>query len=228
MLIKDPALQRRTDWILESGPDINPVPADNFVGVHVGEEKQLRIANFSSQQWGGALLACKRKVPMLTGSAMDRLIYCALEVDFHISDDDWPFLWAHETDLKCCVHGAPNGQTHIPNIFDLSAQVDMSKGGMFQIDKEGGGWVDTGILIPPVPNRWNHLMVRSKMDIAGGTFSVLSVNEIPIPSELQNVPLLKSNWQPVAAVQLQNEVSKPGVLIITYDAVSLYWSDQPF
>jgi len=152
MIITDPGLELRSDWTLETGPNINPIPADSFVGTHMGDSS-YRITNVSSKAYGGALLTNKRQVPMLQGSTMNQVFYAGLDLEFLISSADLPFLWAHETDVKACVQGAPNSSTKIPNVFNWSAQVNMGKGGMFQIDAIPGkpGWVDTGIKVPPVP-----------------------------------------------------------------------------
>jgi len=229
MLIIDNDLQMRVDWQLETGPGINPVPADLFVGFH-STDQFLRVTNVSTLQYGGALLTCKRQVPLVF-PGMEKLFYAALYLEFMLSKFDFENLWAHETDLKAVVQGAPNAATKIPNVFDWSAQVNIGRGGMFQIDQVGGGWIDTGIKIPPVPDVWNALEIFFKADVTSSKFSVTGVtsngSHYNVPTGLQNVPLLSSNWQPVAAVQLQNEVSKPGVVNITYRKVNLLYSPDP-
>jgi hypothetical protein len=229
MIITDPGLELRSDWTLETGPNINPIPADSFVGTHMGDSS-YRITNVSSKAYGGALLTNKRQVPMLQGSTMNQVFYAGLDLEFLISSADLPFLWAHETDVKACVQGAPNSSTKIPNVFNWSAQVNMGKGGMFQIDAIPGkpGWVDTGIKVPPVPDVWNRLRIRYKADVAAALFSVLSVNGMGIDPGQQNMPLQVTNWQPVAAVQLQNEVAMPGVVNISYRNIALLYSPDPF
>lgn len=225
MLIADPNLDQRTDWLLENGTNVNPIPADQFVGTHL-DDGTFRIVNVSSRKWGGALLTNKRQVPFITDSTMSNVTYVGLDMLFWIDPGDFSWLWAHETDLKIVVKSAPNASTKIPNVYDFSGQVNMSTGGMVQIDKDGK-WTDTGIKLPPKPGAWNLLQWRYKMDVAGSTFSVLSINEHEVDPSLQNQPLLVSNWGKVSAVQLQNEVGKPGSLGIKYRGVHLLYSPEP-
>jgi len=225
MLIADPNLDQRSDWQLVNTPDVNPIPSDSFVGVHL-DDGTYRISNAASR-FGGALLAQKRQMPMITGSTMDKVTYVGMDMEFYIEDGDFAWLWAHETDLKICVETAPNASTKIPNIADFSGQVNMGRGGMVQIDAPGQAkWVDTGIKLPPSPG-WNLLQWRYKIDFAAATFSVLSVNGQEIDPGMQNCPFLASNWRKVAALQLQNELSKPGVLNIKYHRIHLLYSPDP-
>lgn len=228
MITADPNLDQRTDWQLETGANVNPVPSDSYIGVHL-PDNTFRITNSSSQKWGGALLTNKRTVPIISGSTMEQVTYVGMDLEFYIDPNDFGWLYAHETDLKSCVQGAPDPTTKIPNVYNLSGQCNVNRGGMMQIDGIAGktGWTDTGIIIMPTAGVWNRLQWRYKMDIANKLFSVLSINGNNIDPSQQNLPLQVTNWKPVAAVQLQNEVSQPGVLNIQYRHLFLLYSDQP-
>lgn len=142
---------------------------------------------------------------------------------------------ARELDTKFV---GPNSE-----IYNGSTQMSLSaeKGKMhFQIDKaskdgvSGGGWVDTGIVLPLfTPGVEHEEQIQYSIDFTKKTYSVEayeldgvtytvpdSFNGVP----LQNLPATKSNWTPnIILPQLQQDVNPTGggwqwqVLDLNYD-----------
>jgi len=96
------------------------------------------------------------------------------------------------------------------NKYDLSSQLNFAEGGHFQIDKAGGGWVDTGIdpgiLAPGIEHE---ITVAYQVDFAAKTCSVVSYSLdgtlSDIPLALQNCPAKPTSpaWEAGLYLQVQ-------------------------
>ena len=210
-------------WITQDGPDINPIPADSFTATLISGGV-LKVVNKSSKNMGGALVTCKPKSLLPANTLANP--YFGLDLDIYVSPHDMDNLARLELDVKRCIV-AGHGKT-ISNIGDGSTQWNRSAG-CWQIDKPGGGWVDTAFE-PILPPTWTHLSFRHWMD--GAKYSVLSTNwggmAFNVPASMQNIPLLSSNWDAVVAVQIQFELFTPGVVTVYARNISLSLNDKPF
>ena len=226
MQVIDSALEN-VPWIVQTGPTVNPIPADAFLPALI-PSGPLKVTNISSNAEGGALVTCKRPVPSIPGVALP---YLGLDLSVYVSSFDLPFLGRLEIDVKACLTAPPNASTQIANIFNFSSQLNFSTGA-WQIDGSPPGWVNTGFSPAFTPDTWIPLSFRYFMDIPNKKFSVLSCAWgsiiYVVPASLQELPCQESNWDAVAAVQLQTETLVPGGLSTLYKGITLTWSDKPF
>jgi hypothetical protein len=213
-------------WTTQTGPTVNPVPADAFLATQL-PSGALKVTNVSSKAMGGALVTCKRPVPSIPGTTLP---YLGLDLQLLVSQYDLPLLARKEIDVKAALTPAPSALTSIANVANFSSQFDASTR-TWQIDGSPPGWVDTGFKPVLTPDVWMPLSFRYFMDIPNGKFSFLSVNWgglFEVPASMQELPLQQSNWAQVAAIQLQTEILSPGGLTTLYRGITLTWSDRPF
>lgn len=86
----------------------------------------------------------------------------------------------------------------------------------FQVDKAGGGWVDTGIVIPKFAPNVEHVeRIEYEFNIAAKTYSVVSIEVdgvlYPLPANLQNLPGKNVGWAKSEILpQMQQDVNTTG------------------
>ena len=226
--ITDDQLEKGT-WIMQGGANVNPVPADAFISSLLADGT-LKVTNVSSKAFGGALVTNKRPMQTQAGASMP---FVGMDMDVYVSSYDLANLARLEIDLKCVAKAAPNAATPIPNTANFSAQWNLdAKNGQWQLDPSGTTWVDSGFKPTLAPDTWTTLKFRFWMSAAAGKWSILSVDWGGVlfvaPSQFQNIPLLPSNWNAVAAIQLQTEVFTPGSLTVLFRNIKLTYGDQPF
>lgn len=212
-------------WGLQTGLNVNPVPSLSFNGSSQ-PDGSLLVTNVLAKEFGGALLANQRPVPSIPGVNLN---YLGLDLKVAFPSLTLFNLGRHEFDLKLCVNSAPNATTPIPNVADFSMQLNFSTG-TFQIRAD---WADTGIKPASVaPDVWHALSTRYWYDPVAKVCSILSIGwdgiVSAVPTNLQKVPFLTTNWGKTAALQAQNEGFIPGVVLVKYDAGVLTYSDRPF
>ena len=211
-------------WIVQTGPNINPVPADSFTATLI-PGGILKVVNTSSKAWGGALVTCKPPEMDQVNSYANP--YFGLDLEIYVPPADLANLGRLELDVKRCVVPAQAG-VMIPNIGNGSTQLNFSTG-QWQIDKSPPGWTDTGFE-PILPPAWTPISFRHVMNASG--YSVMSTKwgdtSFSVPASMQNLPLQESNWAQVMAVQIQTEVVAPGTVTIYLRNINLSVSDGPF
>ena len=215
-------------WLMQTGPNINPVPADAFIASLL-PSGALKVTNVSSKPLGGALVTCKR--PVAPAPASGPLPYMGLDMMVLISSYDLPNLARWELDLKVCLLPAPNANMLIPNVANFSSQLNFSTG-QWQIDGNPPGWLNTGFKPIIEPDVWFPISFRYFIDFPNSKFSFLSTTwgtqEFTVPSTMQGVPFQVTNWQPVSALQIQMEVLNPGSVSTLYQDLAVSYSDQAF
>lgn len=222
-------------WTTLNNASVNPIMADNLMSTVVEQSASivipllktpaLKFTNSSSKASGGGMIYLHLPWPSM-GSTLQ---YIGLDFEALISSGDFPLLRCLECDLKIAAVGASSSSISIPNIADLSAQLNMAEGGMWQIDNAAQEWTDTGIKNDLItPDQWFSVSLRHWVDFSAGKFSVQSIQDTDTPSSMQSLPLLSSNWQPVIAVQLQTEVLTPGGLSVLYRDITVTLSDEAF
>jgi hypothetical protein len=226
MQSSDPNLETKL-WSLETGPNVNPVPADAYIA-SLESSGDLKVTCASSKPLGGALVTCKRASMPYPGV---QLPFLGLDMMAFVGVYDLPNLGRWELDLKNCVVGAPSASTPIRNVVNGSSQVNMSTG-QWQIDGDPPGWQNTGFKPTIMAGVWFPIKFRYHVDFPNSKFSFLSVQwgnqNFSVPPGMQNVPFQMTNWQPVSAIQLQMEVMNPGSVTTLYESITLTWSDSQF
>ena len=210
-------------WLTQSGADINPVAAKSFTAALIPGDV-LEVINESTLAMGGALVTCKP--PSLLPANTLANPYFGLDLEVYVPPASMANLARLELDVKRVIVDA-KGQT-IANVADGSTEMNYSTG-FWQIDKAGGGWVNTAFT-PLLPSCWTQLSFRYWM--SADRYSVLSTNwggmAYPVPATMQNLPLLESNWASVVAVQIQFEVFQPGTIALYFRDINLSVSAEPF
>jgi hypothetical protein len=216
-------LESVTGWQSVIGPSINKTQAES-IGITQQVTKSdgaiLRVTNTSTQTWGGGL--AKFPIPVVDlSSAGIKLARARIDLEYRLREEDLALLGRLETDLKLCVAPAPSPTSPIPNIVDGSTQFNISEDWMLQIDKAGGGWIDTGHNFePPMPDEWMPMSLGFSYDTSALTFSVTDVDTVLIADTFGNLPMLTTNWTR-GAIQLQTEVLAPGVVEVAYRKIKL-------
>jgi hypothetical protein len=215
-------------WIVQTGTNINSVVSDAIVST-VEPDGSLKLTNASTKANGGGLITVKLPFPDV-GIALP---YVGLDLDFYVSGYDLPLLGRLECDIKA-VQTDAKGAT-INNTANGSTQLNMSEGGMWQIDNAGRVWTDTGYKPGlPIADTWTHLSNRYVFNFAANQFSVSSIAQgngaapYGVPGALQQLALQPSNWASVVAVQLQTEILQPGGLNTIYKNIFVTFSDTAF
>ncbi len=221
IIVQDTNLKSQV-WVVQSGPNVNSIPSQAFIATQL-PNGTLKVSNIANVTMGGALVTCKRPVPVVPGV---NLSFLKLNMQIRVASDDLVNLLRFENDVKVCVKGAPNSSTPIANVYDFSSQLNFSTG-QWQIDTSPSGWVDTGFkpTLPPdtwIPVEFRYQLNSSTFSMLGTTWGTQSFN---VPSTMQGLPLQVTNWQPVAAIQLQTE-SALGEVTTEYKGITLTWSDQ--
>jgi hypothetical protein len=226
LLLDRKLFAKASSWYTESGDNINKPASDFFMASQVPDGTML-VTNGSNVDWGGALVVNKRALPVLNGKLLP---FVGLRLKFMVPYSSMFNLARHEIDLKICIEDRPNETTSIRNVADFSTQWNADQG-MFQIDNSSGQWIDTGFIVETIsPDEWHTLDYRFWFDPVAKVFSVLSINYdeelYKIPANLQQVPLMNTNWTRVAAFQVQNEVYHAGSTSVVYDHGVIAWSDE--
>ena len=148
----------------------------------------------------------KRAVPLPTNVTIHQIT-----MTYQINPSQNAILYAqvHETDLMF-VDAAGD-------LYNGSCQLNNQEGGMWQIAKAGGAWIDTGFktgLLPP--GVWTTVVVVYQPNWTTLTLSVVSITvgalTFTIPASMQNVAAVqKSGWQPnLLDVQIQDGLNSKG------------------
>lgn len=230
ILLLDRGLERNAaEWKTEKGANINDPASDYFAATQAPDGTMAVVNGYAgTRKYAGALVANKRALPRYNGALLP---WVAMRMRFR-----WPASLAanlarHELDLKVCVKPSPAPDQAIRNVANFSTQWN-AETGMWQIDQDPPAWHDTGFVTEDIcAEEWHTVDYRFWFDREAARFSVLSIAlddlTYEIPKYLQDVPMQESNWETVAAVQIQNEMLKPGATMIEYDDIALAWSDQP-
>jgi hypothetical protein len=218
-------------WEVQTGESVNPVPVLAYTSEQVTSgpfQGALKVTNVSGAALGGALVTCKCPVPLIPGVSLP---YLGLDMQVYIPSFELPNLARLEIDAKVVLTSAPNAETSIANTADFSGQWNQSTG-QWQIDNASAEWTNTGFSPVLVSDVWMTFSARYFIDIPNSKFSVLSITwngtEFTIPASLQEIPFLSSNWDAVAALQIQMETLLAGSVTVLFKNITLTWSDHLF
>jgi hypothetical protein len=205
MLINDSSIHRYPWKGNNTSQSVNPKLAKAIIPY--SSEDFLEVFMIGDGPYQGALVSCDRPVPLIDGAPLS---YARARWMI------WPSLAAlqsvgqFECDTLVVWPPAPNSTTPLANKPDGSSQVNMAKGGVFQIDKvnpDKSGpdriWNDSNIkpgtdVFPS--NTFSDYIVDYKFDWTKQTISVLAAkignlnSGKDIDPALQNVPFQTSNW----------------------------------
>lgn len=209
-------------WTVENGLNINPVPMDSVTVNKVND--YLSVQMNGSKPFGGALVTCKLPPPPDVASYP----FIGFDFDIYLPEPTVQLIRNLECDWKGSFVSAPNSTTKIQNVADMSAQLASAKG-IWQIDDAKPSWIDTPIKDTLPVETWKHYAMRFQMDYVNKKASYLSVNDGQVPTALQSLPFLTTNWAAVSAAQFQLDLDKtPGGLAARYKNVTVTFSDSPF
>lgn len=213
------------DWKTEIGSNINPVDSLAFIASNLPDGR-LKVTNAGDKEYAGGLVANKRPVPKVPGHPLP---WAELSMWLTVPSSAIYNLARLETDLKLATPAAPNPQTQIVNIYEGSTQWN-AETGTFQINTQGSNWTDIGMGMKDIePDVEHFFAVRYYFDHSQLTYSVHFIQwdqqRFTVPENLRHNPCQKSNWEEVAAVQLQNEIYQQGSCEIMYRGITLRWSD---
>jgi hypothetical protein len=184
-------LDQEQGWTKQWSPDINPKEATGYDFVQLPDGLRLYC---TGPKYGGWL--CRYVLPLVYP-------FTRISFSYNLMIDDATAQQAQiiETDSKITDAA---GWT-----YDLSAQWNIQKGWMFQIDDKDWQWTDTGIkIVPPKANEWTAISIEYLLDYANHTSSIDTVTVdgklFTVPESLQRIPAKQVGWQPSTIVlQLQ-------------------------
>ena len=184
-------LETTPEWTKEWSKDINAVEPDGYDFIQTTDGIRLYTVGHAYAGWLAKFVS-----PLL-------FPFTKILFNYSLNIDDATPQQAQviETDSKITDAA---GWT-----YDLSAQLNIQKGWMFQVDDAAGDWVDTVIKIPALkPNTVTPFSIAYVLDYVNHVSSVtsVSVGQTPfqVPVNLQKIPAKRIGWQPSTVVtQLQ-------------------------
>lgn len=221
--------ENANEWQSNTSLDVNDPPSDLFEASQAPDGSLIVTNTYAgTRNYAGGLVSNKRKLRRVDGALLP---YVGMRIRFRWPYEVYENIARHELDLKVCTKTRPSADKPIRNVANFSTQWNRDTG-QFQIDQDPPGWVNTGFYVKDIePDQWHDIYYRFWFDPVACTFSVLSINldgELyHIPGNLQNVPMQLTNWEEIAAIQIQNEMFKAGCTVIQYRQVALAWSDAP-
>lgn len=114
--------------------------------------------------------------------------------------------------------------------YNFSAQINYAEGGMLQISKANGEWIDTGWVCGKLAaNVWSTISLFYSFDTTKKTYSIVSVTvagqSFQIPATLQNLSASPLAWQDgIAVIQVQVDLGPNGGGCSHKVKVSLGWN----
>lgn len=224
------------DPLVQIMPSVNPVPLDNIYWqrINTGPFKRSFVVDYVGSKAGaGGLLTWKSlPLPVFNGSVLP---YVKFRWKAYISSFNLFNLWRFENDIKGVFTAAPNAASQIANVHNGSCQFKPVPAGgwSFQIDKSGGGWVDSGQQIAAIPaDSLVQYETAMFMDTVNSQFSFLSFSlngaVQAVPASMQKLPLQTSNWAAGLAAQVQVEIVAPGSCQVIYQDPEICCSDVAF
>src|SRR6185312_567116 len=219
-------LHLRTDWQKRVGANIggkvptlytwkqvpNPVPPANTAPNPVLE---LDIAGGAFSDWL-AFLSTACTIPQ-------GKLKCVLKFSILCDQNTPKAVQAIETDSKI-IAKSPDGSV---NMYDLSFQDFYAEGGMLQLWKAGGGWFDSGIVIPPfTPMQWRSVEIEYSLDTVGKQYQYSAYTLDGVRHDLSSSPIRTAqptSWGGGWDIQLQDDINGSGLgYTLWFDAVDLF------
>lgn len=237
IIIDGPNLETQT-WTVQTGPSVNSVqPTAFFVQqpVKSGPLEEYIVG----PAYAGALATTIRPVPIVGGQPLP---YLELSLQAMLTQEALQYMRNLEMDVKVAWPGAASAA--IVNTANNSLQWALYENGMFQISGSNP-WTDTGFQ-PGLPKvgQWLPLVFRYGINWTAQTFGPVSLSALgqtatSFPTAFQNMPFQSSNWKAngssggvnggVAAIQLQlDNNTAASAFEVSFQAIQLRWSDQPF
>jgi hypothetical protein len=231
-----------------TSPSINKVLADQITPVPLGDS--LGVSICSTKPFGGALVSCKRAIPIISGSPLP---YYMAEWFVKPSQLAVRFNRVYECDTLFIYPAAPTDvKPGIKQWYDGSFQLNLAEGGMCQIDKVASHnsdgtvtftWKDTGYKRGPLlADTWTRIQIRYKIDWTKQVLNVLSLlvgDGTPFvisDPDFKDLPANLNNWsttindvprQPFISQQAQLCIDDtPAAYEVLY-RLNGYWSDKP-
>jgi len=197
-------------WQSNTGPDVNPIPADQYLPLTTASGLQVLCA--ASKEMAGGLVSTTAPIP--PGDQ-----FFGLDVAWIETSDSLAHTARTELDLKITFPGGAQANG--------SLQYNYTKG-EWQLDPDGKGWQGTGYTDAPGLG-YNLMQSRWKFD--GKIWSCLALclngkNVFTPPAQFQNLPLIMTKWAAGLHAQLQKEAQNtPWFLLTLYVAVKISASD---
>lgn len=201
----DSEIQLQLAWkshVQTDGSDIGGVPPESYAtllspaGSPTG---RLFYAQGSTVKGGYADVEFYTSRPVLPNSGRLQLTY-TLTVD----QNSTVFAQSIETDSIICI---PDDKGVIWN-YDGSLMIDVSKGGQVNVDKAGGGWVPTGIVLGSImPDVPHEVVVSYLIDTTNKVLSVIGYQFdskfYAVTTAGQKLPAVAKEWAEGVLFQVQ-------------------------
>jgi hypothetical protein len=110
--------------------------------------------------------------------------------------------------------------------YNLSSQLNYSKGGMLQLAHGDVSWIDTPIVVGKLtPGMWHEFQMEYAYDTVAKTLSFLAYTldgvRFVIPDKFQGIAPIATNWSDGVHLQLQLDANNKGVAFsVWYDRLS--------
>lgn len=190
LIVQDVQLEDEPGWKIVNQPDINDPLADGYALIQTDNGLRSYI---TGKPYSGACGSLTRRVmdgfyrPFLAFSVLpDECVATnaqACEFDLRIQLGEWN--------------------------FNFSGQLNLAKGGMWQLVDSSEAWVDTQIVPGPFSeDLWTQVRLYYEMDVAAHTFATTMVtvgmDSWEVPENLRNISASKKNWESgTATIQVQ-------------------------
>lgn len=200
-IIADNDLQLREDWETHMGPDISGIPNPPLPTLTRTRHLAVAAREFYVRGPGGAdvLYALHRSLPVNHGN-------------FHLS-------FRLMTDADTLSAGRCLEFDSIVTLdrlkYNMSSQFNFNTG-QFQISESTGQqWVNTGLVISRfIPYQWYPMTYDYWFDSSAKRYSILAMTldgtRYPIPSNLQRLAPIETDWADVISLQVQLDLDTQG------------------
>lgn len=196
-------------WTGHTGPSINSVPSVAFKAYNTASG--LLVLNDADQEMAGGLVS--RDYPIPAGAK-----YFGHDAIVTISKMDFAHMARFEFDNKITFLGGAQA--------NVSAQW---KDGMWQLDPDGNGWVDSGFQAGMIADGPNQIQFRAFSDGTKWIVTGIRMNGDAFTpgSDFQNLLMIQTTWAECLHPQLQTEVQgAPWFLRVLYQSVWVMASDE--
>lgn len=196
-------------WFINNNTQVNPVPAAAFKVLQWPGGMTTQIVGSPTDKYAGAE-AYTATFPIVPGTSEYTLSYKTM-----FSGSVALVIQALEFDMMAV---APDTSGDVAN---MSCQCVVANGWLWEVAGPGGDWVTTGIKAPMVPNSWNLVAVKFKVDWTGKkvTCQSITVNGVVHTVSVGPVPFNQLKWNPpsVGLVQRQIDVAPIGGIFLVDD-----------
>lgn len=197
----DPNLQNAIGWEVHSGPGIGGVPPDagrfGFVQHDALIDFYTQYSGAGFADWLAAIHRPILQTPTKVRLAFDVMFSCGAGL----------FAQAREFDTELSLALLK---------YNASCQINDAEGGKLQISDVNGSWQDVPGALPGIlaADAWHSFAIDYLFDTVKHVYSIVTVaiDGIPyaIPSNMQNLPALPTNWTDRMSLQVQQDLKGGG------------------